>query len=245
MNNFFTFYKNLETIPNPFQIFSLFHFGCLLLTAGTILFLFSKYKECDEQTRMKWQHRTGWFLFSLEMLLYMWIWFNCGEFLEVLHLELCTVCLFLDFSTNFHKSKQVRFFGAVIGFLGAPIALIYPATIADIYPQAAYIVLTFFLTHGTYILFALMFLDDPELLTQKRLINNLIIVACLLTAVYFFDKRFGTQYMFVGTPPQIPIIRMVYDFVGPVLFLPIAIIILDTYQCLIYCAVKKIQKITY
>lgn len=245
MKNFWTFYTNIDTLTSPFRVFGLSHLIYIIATIAAIYLIFKNYKQCDSAKRLKWQHGIAWYLFIQEMFFYTWTWAGSHEFFEVLQLELCTFCLFLDFSTIFHKNKQVRFFSAVIGFIGAPIALIYPATVADIYPAFSYRLLNFFMTHGAYIVFALMLLQDEELLTQKRLYKDFAILAGLLIAVYFFDLKFGTQYMFVGTPPNIPIIRMVYDIVGQFAFLPVAVVILTGYHYLAYLVVKKIQQVAY
>lgn len=245
MKNFWTFYTNIDSLSNPFHVLGLSHFGFLLMTAGAILLIFQNYKNCDDAGKRKWEHILGWYLFIQEMFFYVWTWCGSRDFWDVLQLELCTFCLFVDFSTIFHKNKQVRFFGALMGFIGAPIALIYPATVADIYPAFSYRLITFYMSHGTYILFAFMLLHDKELLTKERLKKNMVIMTCTIIAIYFFNLAFGTQYMFIGTPPEIPIIRMVYDVVGQIAFLPVAIIVFTAYQMLAYFVVKKIQQAAY
>lgn len=247
MKTFWTFYQNLETVPHPFRVFGIFHLVFILLTLTAVVLLFRAYKKQDQAGRRKWQRILAAYFIIQEIFFYVWTYEGCqtAPLFEVLQLELCTACVFVNFSTLFHENKQARFFGAVVGFIGGPIALVYPAAVADIYPAFSYRLIQFFMTHGAYVLFSLMLLADSELLTRKRLRNNLIIIACMLTFVYFFDRRFGTQYMFVGTPPEIPIIRMVYDLVGQVAFLPVAIVIFSLYQSLIYWLVKKLQKEVY
>lgn len=247
MKYFWTFYQNMEHIETPFQVFGFAHFTYIAAFLLIICLCFRRYKQCSPEGKMKWQHGFAWYLFIQEMFFYTWTYFSCKEnpLFEVLQLELCTVCLFLNFSTLFHQNKQVRFFGALIGLIGGPIAFIYPATVAEIYPVFCYRLLNFYMTHAAYILFSLMLLYDPELLNRKRLTKHLGIVACLLTFVYFFDLKFGTQYMFVGTPPEIGIIRMVYDFVGGFAFLPTAILIFSGVQVLMYFFVKHLQRRVY
>lgn len=247
MKNFWVFYQNIEYIQHPFRVFGIGHFAYIFATIGIILLLFRKYKQCDEYGKVKWLRGMAYYFFIQEMFFYAWTYFSCREnpIFEVLQLELCTVCLFMNFSTLFHENKQVRFFGTVIGLIGGPIAIVYPANVAEIYPVFCYRLINFFMTHGAYILFSLMLLNDGELLQKKRLIRNKGIFACMLTFVYFFDLKFHTQYMFVGTPPDIPMIRMVYDFVGKILFLPVAIVIFNLVQSLVYLGVKKLQRVLY
>lgn len=247
MKHFWTFYQRIEAVEHPFQVFGIAHFAYIAITVLTIVLCFRKYKSCGQEQKLKWQRGFAWYFFIQEMLFYLWIYVQCQEnvVFEVLQLELCTFCLFMNFSTLFHNSKQVRFFGALMGMIGGPIAMIYPATVAEIYPAFSYRLINFYMTHGAYIFFSLMLLSDRSLMNQKRLIRNMGIAGGLLIAVYFFDLRFGTQYMFVGTPPEIGIIRMVYDLVGGVLFLPVAVLIFSGAQALFYKLVKALQQKVY
>lgn len=247
MGNFWTFYQNIETLAHPFRVFSFAHLAYVVLTVAVIVGLLKAYKKRDEAGKVRWQRIVAAVILIQEIFFYAWIWVGCemDPFFEVLHLELCTFCVFLDASILFCQNKQVRFFGAVIGLLGAPIAIAYPVTVAEIYPAFSYRLIGFYLSHGALVLFALMMLSDRELLSRKRLLINTGILAAMLTFVYFFNLKFGTKYMFVGIPPEIGIIRMVYDAVGPYAFLPAAAVILCAYQALMYFVAKKIQKWVY
>lgn len=247
MRDFWGFYQNFKHIETPFRLFGFAYYTYLAVIVAVVCLCFKRYKKTDAGGKNKWQRGCAWYLFIQEMFFYVWTYCSCktAPLFEVLQLELCTFCLFANVSTLFHKNRQVRFFGAVIGLIGGPIALLYPATVADIYPAFCYRVLNCYMTHGAYVLFALMLLEDQELLNRECLVKNMEIFTCMLTFVYFFDMKFGTQYMFVGTPPNIGIIRMVYEFVGPVLFLPTAIVIFNAVQTLVYLGVKKLQKAVY
>lgn len=247
MRDFWAFYQNIEELPHPFRMLSFGHGIYVAVILLLIVLCFRKYRQCSSEGKRKWQRGLAYYLFIQEMFFYAWTYFLCKEnvVFEVLQLELCTVCLFVDFSTLFHNNKQVRFFGALIGMIGGPIAMLCPATVADVYPVFSYRMFNFFMTHGAYILFSLMLLEDMELLNRERLLRHLGIMAGLLTFVYLFDRRFGTQYMFVGTPPKIGIIRMVYDAVGDAAFLPTAIVIFSAVQILMYFVVKKVRVVCY
>lgn len=247
MKDFFGFYQNLENIQHPFRVFGVGHLVYIIVTSVTIYLCFRKYKQCEEDVKIKWQRGFAYYFFIQEMIFYIWIYFSCKEnvFWEILQLELCTACLFVNFSTIFHQNKQVRFFGALMGLIGGPVAMIYPATVDAIYPVFSYRLINFYMTHGAYIFFSLMLMYDSELLNRKRFVKNLGIVACMYTAVYFFNLKFDTQYMFVGTPPEIGIIRMIYDVVGNVMFLPTVLLLFSGAQVLVYFGVKKLQWMCY
>lgn len=247
MRDFWSFYQNIESVPHPFRVFSLAHVGYVLVTCAVIFWILKAYKKQNETGKQRWQRVLGAFLFVQEIFYYGWICVGCQTNLlfEVLHLELCTFCVFAGASVMFTRNAQVRFFAALMGLIGAPIAICYPVTVAEIYPAFSYRLIGFYLSHGALVLFALMMLSDRQLLTRKGMVNNLLIAAALLISVYFFNLGFGTQYMFVGTPPEIGIIRLVYDLVGQYAFLPVAVVIFSAYQVMMYFVAKKIQSGIY
>lgn len=247
MKDFWSFYQNMDTMKHPFRVFHFSHLVYVALTVAAIVLLLRAYKNQDEPGRRKWEKVLAAFIFFQEIFYYAWIYVGCqtNVLFEVLHLELCTFCVFLDASILLTRNKQVRFFGAVMGIFGAPIAIAYPVTVADIYPAFSYRIIGFYLAHGALVLFSLMMLCDRELLTKRRLMKNIGITGAMLAAVYCFNLKFGTQYMFVGTPPEIGIIRMVYDLVGSTAFLPTAIVIFSGYEGLIYLLSKKLQRRIY
>lgn len=247
MKHFWTFYQGIDELTHPFGTFTLAHFIYLTITVLLICLILKHYKRCDIKNKITWQRAVAIFFLFEESFYYLWILFQCQEnvFFEVLSLELCSICSILNITTLFHQNKQVRFFCACMGIIGGPIAMIYPATIANIYPVISYRTLNFFLSHGAYIVFSLMILEDKNLLNRKRLLNNMLICACILTFVYFFDLKFNTQYMFVGTPPEIPFIRLAYDIVGQTVFLPLAIFCFSALQFISYIIIKNIQRSIY
>lgn len=247
MKDFWGFYQNLGPIQAPFQVFGLAHLAYILSFLTIVVLCFRKYRTCSAPGKRKWQRGFACYFFIQEMFFYAWTYFSCktDPLFEVLQLELCTACLFMNVSTLFHQNRQVRFFGALIGLIGGPIAILYPATVADIYPAFCYRLLNFYMTHSAYILFSLMLLEDQALLTRGRLLKNIGIAGCMLTFVYFFDLKFQTQYMFVGTPPEIGFIRAIYDVVGNLGFLPTALLAFSAAQTLVYLAMKKLQALIY
>lgn len=247
MKNFWGFYQNLGPIEHPFGLFDLGHLAYLAVTVLVICLCFRQYKKCGAAGKRKWQRVFAVYFVVQELFFYTWTGLSCREnaFFEVLQLEMCTFCLFFNFSTLFHDNKQVRFFGALIGLIGGPIAMIYPATMVGVYPVFCYRLINFYMTHGSYVFFSLMLLHDRELMDRKRLPRQLAIAGGLLAAVYCFNLKFHTQYMFVGTPPEIGFIRAIYDVVGDLLFLPTAIVIFSLAQVLMYFVVLKLQKFAY
>lgn len=129
--------------------------------------------------------------------------------------------------------------------IGGVIAIAYPANVIDIYPIISYRLVNFYMLHGAFILFALMILYEKDLMSIPRLKKNILIVTCMFVSVFFFNLIFHTQYMFVGTPPTIPIIHMVYEICGKLMFLPVVIILVSLIQSLVYFMIRKIQIFVY
>lgn len=247
MKYFWTFYQGIDELAHPFGTFKIEHLIYLSITILLIFFIMKYYKRCNVKNKISWQRGIATFFIIEETFYYSWVFFQCQEnvLFEVLSLELCSICSIVNISTLFHQNKQVRFFSACMGIIGGPIAMIYPATIAGIYPILSYRTINFFLAHGAYIIFSFMLLDDQDLLKIKRLFKNMMICAGILIFVYFFDLKFNTQYMFVGTPPQIPMIRFVYEVVGQFVFLPVAILAFSALQAIAYFVIKFIQRKIY
>lgn len=243
MQNFWTFYQNLENITNPFRLFSVSHLFYVVLTFSLIVLFFKLYKKSDAEGKLKWQRNIALYFFIEELLYYIWVYISCTEnaFFEILSLELCTICAFVNFSTRFHQNRQARFFSIIIGFFGGLIAIIYPANVIDVYPAVSYRLINFFMLHGMFILFAFMLLEDNSLMDQMKLKRNIVIGAVMFTLVFIFNVIFHTHYMFVGIPPKVSIIATVYELMGKILFLPVIIFFFSIIQILVYLIVKKIR----
>lgn len=247
MNDFWTFYQNLKDIRNPFQLFSVSHLLYMLITFTIIAVLFNKYKRSNVESKLHWQKNLAVYFLLEELIYYIWVFISCREnvFFEILSLELCTICAFVNFSTRFHYNKQVRFFSIIIGFFGGMIAVIYPANVIDIYPALSYRLINFYMLHGMFILFAFMFLEDASIMCSLNLKRNIVIGAIMFTLVFIFNIIFNTHYMFVGIPPKIAIIHMVYELFGVICFLPVAIFCFSLIQIIIYFIIKQFRFVLY
>lgn len=247
MGDFFGFYQNFGELARPFRLFGTMHLVYLSLTAAAIVLLFCIYKRRDAAAKRRWQRGFAWYMLFEELFYYGWVYVSCKQnvVFELLSLELCTVCLAVNISTLILKNKQVRFFSALLGLLGAPIALVYPVNVAQIYPSVCYRLINFYMTHGSIVFFSLMLLEDAELFCPARLKKHLLYSSGMLASVYLFNQLFDTSYMFIGTPPQIGIIRILYDITGKALFLPAVLVLFCGLQLLWYVGVGRLQKAIY
>lgn len=247
MENFWTFHQDLGNINNAFKVLSISHFLYLFLAMISIYFIIRKYSKCTYANKIRWQRGMGYFFVVEEMMYYSWILIHCQENLifEFISLELCSICSLVNISTLFHQNKQVRFFSACMGLLGGTLAMLYPINVANVYPFFSYRILSFFITHSAYIILALMFIQDYELIRVKRLLINMGICAGMIVTIYFINLAFDTHYMFVGTPPEIGIIRIVYDIVGNLAFLPVVLLVFSAIQALVYSILKWFQQYIY
>lgn len=108
MKDFWGFYQNLNNIQNPFQLFSLAHIFYLLMTFLMIYVVIKKYKKIELEKKLKWQKMMACYFFIEEIFYYSWILVSCKENLlfELISLELCTFCAWMNVSTFFIKINK-------------------------------------------------------------------------------------------------------------------------------------------
>ena len=244
MENFFKYYTEIEQMTNPLKTFSFQHLMLLVITFVFIGILYKKYSSISEEkqrTFMKW---FAVYYFLEEAIYYTWIVFHChcsDLWLQLLPLELCTLCVYMNIASVFTKSKTIRFFSMVTGMIAGSIAMIYPANITEIYPVFSYRTINFYMLHGSFVLFSLLQLKDQSLLQKYYLKRSYFIICGMFTVAFIVNVMLDTQYMFVGIPPEIGIIASVYQITGVMFFLPVVYVVLFLFQGLTYLVMKKVS----
>ncbi len=222
MKEFFTYFTDIQYMEHPFTTFSIGHIGMLLITFLVIYMLYKYYVALSEDRKNKFQkHMAVYFL--LEELLYtIWILWKCHDhvLIQLLPLELCSVCVYVNIASALTRRRTFCFFSAVIGMIAGSVAMIYPANISGLYPVISYRTINFYMLHGSFILFSLIQLRNKELIKGCYMKRNYIILCSLFTIAFIVNLMLDTQYMFVGIPPQISIIASVYQITGIAFFLP-------------------------
>lgn len=240
--DFFTFYTDIKHIDHPFVSFQWFHILTLGLIFLSIFLLLRHYRRLSSNKQERFQIGMAVYFLLEELIYSLWLLFNCHEHLwqELMPLQLCSLCVYVSVASVFLKRNELRFFSGVIGTLAGLVAIIYPANISQLYPAFSYRTINFFILHGSFILFGLIQLQDESLLRYGNIKRCSILLGAMVVVAFIFNLNFHTNYMFLGVPSSIALIRSVYKLTGMMMFLPTVILILTMIQ---YVAVFVFRRI--
>lgn len=247
MKDFFTYFTDIKYMEYPFETFSISHISILLFTFFIIYMIYRYYIQLSQKRQLKFQKQMAIYFLIEEIIYSSWLLWKCHDqvIIQLLPLELCSICVYMNVVSALTQKKTFCFFSAVIGMIAGSVAMIYPANISGLYPIISYRTINFYMLHGSFILFSLVQLKDERLLQGCYMKRNYIILCSLFTVAFVVNLMLDTQYMFIGIPSKIGIIASVYQVTGVVFFLPVIYIVLFVIQYLMYgllkcvCCVKK------
>lgn len=243
MKDFFTFYKDIQGMQLPFEAFSLIHIGFLAISFLIIMKMYRYYNGLNVIAQRRFQIKMAIYFLVEEAIYTSWLLWKCHDhvLLEILPLELCSLCVYMNALSVFTQKDTLRFFSAVVGLIAGGVAMIYPANISGLYPVLSYRTINFYMLHGAFILFSLIQLKDEALLSYQHMKKNFVILSCMFTTAFIVNVMYHTQYMFVGIPPKISFIASVYQMTGIVFFLPVVLLVLSILQVVVVFLLKKIM----
>lgn len=230
--NFFTFYTDIQELRFPFETFHFLHFVVLMLLFTIITLALRKYQRLDQAGQDRFQLYMAIYFFVEELIYSLWLIFQChdGLWQELLPLQLCSICVYVSIASVLFKRTELRFFCGVVGTLAGLVAILYPANISGLYPAFSYRTINFFLLHGAFILFGLIQLQDESLLRYGNIKRCSCLLMVMFLVAFLVNLKFHTNYMFIGIPSTIGLIRMIYQMSGLVLFIPVIMLLLILIQ---------------
>ena len=187
----------------PEIIFQRFGFGHFLwlsaLGAGLVLGCFV-YKKARRETRPRLRRLTA----GLALVLELWraaLLLGCGQYdLGRLPLHLCSLSIYLCFVHALTGRPGLGQFLYAFTLPGAAFALLFPDWTGQ--PLFGFITVSSFLLHFLLVLYPLMQVAAGELRPELRRLPGCIGRMLLLALpVYFLNKRWNTNYMFLNLPP--------------------------------------------
>lgn len=222
--------------------FSILHLLYVALAGVLIFILFRLYKRMEVRKQIRFQRGMAYYFLLEEAIYTIWLLCNCHEqvWIQILPLELCSLCVYINASSVFLQKDWLRFFSGVVGMVAGAVAMIYPANIAGLYPVISYRVINFYMLHGAFILFSLLQLSDRKLLAYHHLKKNTLLLCGMFTFAFFVNLKLKTQYMFVGVPPKIGFIAALYKLTGLIFFLPSVLLILCLLQVAVLYVLRKL-----
>lgn len=229
---FFTFYRDIKVLEWPFITFSLWHFLFLGMLVIGIVVMLQYYKGRSDEQKRKFQIHMAMYFLAEEALYTLWLLFTChhGLLLEIIPLQLCSLCVYVSIITVYTKRSDLQFFCGIVDTLAGLAALLYPANITELYPVFSYRTINFFMLHGAFVLFGFIQLQERSLLIYKNITRCTFMLTIMFTTAFLANIVFHTDYMFVAIPPKIGFINMVYHITGMILFLPAVILCLILIQ---------------
>lgn len=245
MKDFFTFYTDINSMSLPFLAFGFAHIVFVLCAFLGITLLFRKYNMLSNIKQQKFQLYMAIFFLVEEAIYTSWaLLVSSGSaWQQVLPLELCSLCVYMNVLTVFLKKDYLRFFSGVVGLIAGGVAILYPANISGLYPVFSYRTINFYILHSSFILFSLIQLKDVSLLQYHYMKKNFIIVACMFATAFTVNLMLKTQYMFVGVPPQISFIASLYQLTGIFFFLPAVLVGIALIQVIVVFCLRKIYHV--
>lgn len=136
-----------------------------------------------------------------------------------LPLHLCSLGVFVFLLEECSPSKGWQsFFGEIA------VTLILPGTIAallfpdwtHLYPVLNFMNLYGFTWHGLLLLYPILLLRAGRVhLSPRHIHYDLIFLLCTAVPIYFFDKAFGCNYMFLNWPPKGTPLAWIASLTGP------------------------------
>ena len=115
MKDFFTFYTDIKDMAVPFTAFSLYHTLFLALAILLIAMLFSHYRHLDTGRQRRMQVMMAVYFLVEELLYTTWLFLFCHDQVwhQILPLELCSLCVYMNALTVYLKKDTLRFFSGV------------------------------------------------------------------------------------------------------------------------------------
>lgn len=242
--DFFKYYKEFKSISFPFQTFHWMHFLALSIIFLLIWILLRRYRSYDKAQKRKFQIYMAVYFFIEEALYTLWLLWRCHEkvWLEIMPLQLCSLCVYVAIAAVYFDRKELRFFSGIVGTLAGLVAIVYPANISLLYPAFSYRTINFFMLHGAFVLFGCIQLQDHSLLQYGNIKRCTCLLGVMVAVAFSANLTWHTDYMFIGVPPTIGFIRMLYQATGLFLFLPVIILLLVLLQ---YIAVFVFRRLCH
>ena len=168
-----------------------------------------------------------------------------GNFIEFLPLHLCNLGIFVNIIASFTRGKISSFFAEISLVLimpGALGALLFPDW--NYRPFWSYLPLLCFLTHTLLLFIPLLFFTKKRSrVSFRHFWYSFLFLAVVVPPLYLFDKKAGTNYLFLMYPPKSSPLEWVLHITGDKLYLFGVFVLLTLVLALEYALYSGLQKI--
>lgn len=221
------FFSDPNDVPEDllWTAYSWQHLLWLFVMGAIIFFACKAFRKADEKTRKKvLKYVAIWILIQeiIKDILFIWT----GRFeLDHLPLHFCGISIFFSLWYAFKPNDLNAAYIYGMSMPGAFCALIFPDWTN--YPLLHFSSFNSFTIHAELILFAMLALTSGMLVPKFKEIPRLFGVILLMAIpIYFLNKRWGTNFMFISTPsPGSPLMPL-YDWFGDGYVVAAAVLVL-------------------
>ena len=221
---FFTEAGNLPANVG-FDMYGTAHINWLCIILLFIIFMSIKYKKMSAEKKIKTRKILGTIILMTEIY-YQLVLIITGQFkVGYLPLHLCGIAIFLYFFDAFRPNAVVRDFIYCLCMPGALMALLFPNW--TMYPLINFASINSFILHGLLLTYPIMLICAKELIPDyKNLPKCSLYLLIIAVPIYFFNKIFDTNFLFINDPFEVvPLVVFEQWFGNPGYILGMVILI--------------------
>ncbi len=193
------FFTNTGTGEAGFALFDAVHFAWIAAVAISAAVLCLVHRRLSDSGRRRLQRGFCLTMFSLYLLRQLVLMLVGDYGVHYLPLHLCGMSLYIETIDSLFPNRFTRELGYAVCMPGALMGLLY-ANWGNL-PLWNYISITSFIFHGMMIIYPLLYLTAGQHRpSPKRLPLCFGFLCAVSLPVYFFNRHFGTNYMFLAAP---------------------------------------------
>ena len=198
MEHFFTLEEDLPANVG-FTLWGGAHIAWLCIAAAIAAGLCLCYRRLPRDGRRRLRHALGWAVLVCEVLKDVNVVIQIGFDVWYLPLHLCGLAVFFTFAHSRKPGKTLGNFLYGCCMPGAVFALLTPDWTA--YPPFSYHSLVGFTVHALLAAYPLMLVCGKDLRPEAKYLPRCFgILLCCAVPLWFFNRAFGTNYMFLMWP---------------------------------------------
>ncbi|MBO4235832.1 MAG: TIGR02206 family membrane protein [Firmicutes bacterium] len=228
--NYFTFdyfFSGPDDVPEDalWHAYGWQHFLWLIVMGLIIFFSCRAFRKADYKTQTKVLRGVAIFILIQEIVKDILFWYAGLITVEHLPLHFCGISIFFSLWYAFKPNELNAAYVYGMSMPGALCALIFPNWTN--FPLIHFSSINSFTIHAELILFALLAVTSGRLVPNIKKIPKLFaVIVAMAIPIYFLNKAWGTNFMFISDPsPGSPLMPL-YDMFGDGYVIAAAVLLL-------------------
>jgi len=196
-----------------FEVFDSVHLNWLIAIVILTISITFIYYRCSKLQRAWIRKGIGYTLLIAEICKVIVVLATGQNLLYYLPIHLCGIAIFLVLLHAYRESTTVAEILFSLTMPAAFIALIFPGWVND--PVMSFLHIHSFVYHGLILTYPIMILATGEMKPNIRRIWKVILFLIItIPPVYFFNKIYETNYMFLNWPISNSPLMSIYQLFG-------------------------------